>query len=123
MEAEKRGQAKKYRPCREFQFGHKRGDPLDLHILNSTRGHEVVHDIRDALLYWKHQWKTEREVTKNIEVIDIGMKNNLCFVRTYFELIFVQARILLSKRTVYSNLKLKTLAIQWLDSTTNYLQT
>ena len=73
METEKRGQAKTYRPCREYHIGHLEGDPLELHIYNSTRGHEIVHCIHDALLIWKETWKAKRDVTKNIEVIDIGM--------------------------------------------------
>jgi hypothetical protein len=43
-----------------------------MHIYNSTRGHEIVHDIRDAVLYWKQMWKKVRKVSKNIEIVDNG---------------------------------------------------
>jgi hypothetical protein len=72
MDTEKAGQAKKYRPCKEYHYKPAEEDPLDMQIFNSTRGHEIVHPVREAVIFWKDQWKKARGVTKNIEVVDIG---------------------------------------------------
>jgi hypothetical protein len=72
MEAELVGQGKKYRPCRDYHFTPVGGDTLDMHIFNSTRGHEIVHDVRDAVTFWRDMWKKERKVSKNIGIVDNG---------------------------------------------------
>jgi hypothetical protein len=84
MEAERVGQSKKYRPCKHYDFTLVGGDPLDIHINNSTRGHEIVHDIRDAVMAWKENWKKVKKVSKNIEIVDNGVGQSCLVVRTWF---------------------------------------
>lgn len=61
-----------YRPCSDGKYQNIGHDRLDLHVHNSTRGHETAPEIREALLFWKTQWKKERNVKKDIQVIDAG---------------------------------------------------
>jgi hypothetical protein len=71
------GQAKKYRPCREYLFKRIGEDPLGLQVHNSTRGHEIVHDIREAVIYWKDMWAQKHKVTKNVQIVDIGRVDSI----------------------------------------------
>jgi hypothetical protein len=70
--AEARSVQRIYRRCVESHFKIGGQDKLNLHIENSTRGHDVIADVRDALILWKQNWRKVHKVEKSVKIVDAG---------------------------------------------------
>jgi hypothetical protein len=116
MPAEAVGMSKKFRPCAESHYKEIGNDPLDLHIFNSSRGHEIVSEVREALFHWQNSWKKERKVQKAVQIVDIGASLFLIVVlltENHDLLFLLKGTIFLWRRTAFSSLKWNILAILW----------
>jgi hypothetical protein len=87
-------------------------DKLNLHIVNSTRGHDIIADVRDALTLWKQNWKKVHKVEKSVKIVDVGSSITELFSFKFLISCCEQDLTSRWRSSAYSSRKLKILAIR-----------